>query len=88
MFALHLASYRSDAAAARGWEALRASAPTALEGLSPRIEVVDLGGEQGVFRRLKAGPLPNRDDAEARCALLQAAGLYCRPTDFTGEPPR
>lgn len=85
MYAVHLASYRSDAAAARGWRVLTEAAPEALAGLTARVEVVDLGGERGVYRRLKAGPFASRADAEARCASLQAAGYFCQAVDFTGE---
>lgn len=84
LFAVHVASYRSEAAATRGWAVLRSASPDAFAGLEPRVEQVDLGA-RGVFLRLKAGPLSNRAEAEARCAALQRSGYYCQIVDFTGQ---
>lgn len=84
LYAVHLASYRTEAAAVRGWAVLRSAAPGTLAGLEPRLETVDIG-ERGVFLRLKAGPLPNQAEAEARCAALQSEGYFCQALDFTGR---
>jgi hypothetical protein len=83
LYAVHLASYRSEATARRGWDLL--SPQPALAGLDPRVERVDLGAEKGAFLRLKAGPLPNRAEAERRCAALMAEGLYCAVETHSGE---
>lgn len=81
-FALHLASYDTDAEAKRGWRLLSATVGDVLRPLRPRTEQVTVNGQ--VYQRLKAGPLRTADDARAACATLQAAGLYCRLTDFSG----
>jgi cell division septation protein DedD len=83
LFAVHLASYRTEATARRGWDAL--SPQPALAGLEARVERVDLGAEKGEFLRLKAGPLPNRGEAERRCAALMAEGLYCAVETHSGK---
>ncbi|MGD2131548.1 MAG: SPOR domain-containing protein [Maricaulaceae bacterium] len=85
LYAIHLASYRTEASATAGWSVLTHEVPGVLEGLHPRVETVDLGPEQGVFLRLKAGPLDSREDAAARCAALSGAGYYCRAVDFEGR---
>lgn len=84
LYGLHLASYRSEPTATRGWEVIEHAAPAALDGLTARVETVDLGPEKGVFLRLKAGPIPARGEAEARCATLEKAGFHCRITTFEG----
>ncbi|MCG8441427.1 MAG: hypothetical protein MI723_06425 [Caulobacterales bacterium] len=85
LFGVHIASYRSDGAAARGWELMREDVPGALDGLRPRVEEIDLGDGEGVFLRLKAGPLANRGEARSRCQALTSAGHYCQPTAFSGR---
>ncbi len=83
LYAVHLASYRSEDTARRGWDAL--SFQPALAGLEPRVERVDLGPEKGAFLRLKAGPLADREAAERRCAALVAEGLYCAVETHAGK---
>jgi cell division septation protein DedD len=85
LFAVHIASYRTEESAEAGWRIIRAEAPQALAGLHPRLEHVDLGPEQGVYLRLKAGPLDSRADAAARCAALVDTGHYCKTADFEGR---
>jgi hypothetical protein len=85
LFALHIASYRTESSAAAGWRIIAAEAPETLDDLHPRIETVDLGSERGVYLRLKAGPLDSRDEAVARCAALVEAGHYCQTADFEGR---
>lgn len=84
LYALHLASYRSDDHAQQGWRLLQADAGATLAGLTPRIEVADLGSK-GVYRRLKAGPFNTKAEAASRCEALRAAGHYCQLTDFAGR---
>lgn len=84
MFALHLASYRTETSAEAGWRIISSEAPAPLGDLHPRVETVDLGPERGVYLRLKAGPLDSRDEAAARCAVLVEAGHYCQAVDFEG----
>lgn len=85
LFALHLASYRTEASAAAGWRIIAGEVPDALEGLHPRIETVDLGPERGVYLRLKAGPVDSGADAAALCAALIESGHYCKTADFEGR---
>lgn len=81
---LHLASYRSEAAAREGWAALSRRHAGDLSGLQPHLVRVDLGQGQGVFWRLNAGPLPNAAAARGRCRRLEARGQYCK-TAFLGD---
>lgn len=83
LYAIHLASYTSVPDLHQGWRLLSQRGGSALGGLSPRVEVADLG-DQGIFQRLKAGPLYSHADAAARCTTLNAMGLYCQVTDFAG----
>jgi hypothetical protein len=83
--AVHLASYRNLQNAEAGWRELQAEAPGVLAGLEARLAQADLG-ERGVFLRLKAGPLDSPDAAAALCARLEAAGQWCAPVDFAGQP--
>lgn len=87
MSAVHLASYRRMDHAGPGWRALQTTYPELLSGLAARVSQADLG-DQGVFLRLKAGPLDSPDAARSLCARLQAAGLWCAPTDFNGDSLR
>lgn len=82
--AVHLASYRGHETAAAGWETLHAMFPDVLDGLSARLESVEIEG-RGEFLRLKAGPFDTRDEARAACNAIEAAGAYCALSDFTGE---
>ncbi len=77
-FVIHLASYRTPEAAASGWRRLRKAYANLLGKLDHGIVEVDLGAE-GRFYRLQAGPLKNRDEAEALCARLKSRDLYCAP---------
>ncbi|MCW5723883.1 MAG: SPOR domain-containing protein [Maricaulaceae bacterium] len=85
VYGVHLASYRLEAHAESGWTTLLAMFPDVLEGLQPRLAEADLG-EQGVFLRLVAGPFAGHSAAEAACDALRAAGAWCAPGPFTGEP--
>ncbi len=85
LFALHLASYRTEASAEAGWRIISAESPESLEGLHPRIETVDLGPDRGVYLRLKAGPVDSSADASALCAALIDSGHYCKTADFEGR---
>jgi len=83
--AVHLASYRGAETAEAGWETLHAMFPDVLDGLSARLESVEIEG-RGEFLRLKAGPFDTREAARSACRAIEAAGAYCAIADFTGEP--
>lgn len=85
LYALHLASYRTESSAEAGWRIIAREAADTLEDLHPRIETVDLGPERGVYLRLKAGPIDSRAEAAQRCATLVAEGHYCQTVDFEGR---
>ncbi len=68
----HLASYRSEATALRGWEIIAARAGPLLAGAEPVVRSVEIPG-RGRFVRLFA-----RVPADDGCAGLRRAGLYCR----------
>lgn len=78
--ALHLASFRQQKAAERGWAELSKRFDAQLGGLEHRIERVDLGNSKGVFYRLKAGPLPDNAAAKNMCNQLKAKRQFCEPT--------
>jgi len=78
--AIHLASFRQQKAATRGWRLLKKKFRSLLGGLKSSIERVDLGGGKGVFYRLKAGPLPSNAAAKDACRKLKSKRQYCDPT--------
>ncbi len=76
---VHLASYRSRAAAEKGWAALSSSHRELLGSFRPFIARVDLGAGKGVYFRLFAGPLPDTAAANSLCGQLKQRRQYCRP---------
>lgn len=80
---IHLASYRGEDTASRGWHELQARFVD-LTGLEARIERTEIAG-RGEYLRLKAGPFDTAEAARAACGAIEAAGEYCRPVDFTGR---
>ena len=81
--AIHLASYRGEDTARRGWAELQGEYPS-LAGLEARLEGVDIPG-QGHYLRLKAGPFDTPDAALSACGEIRARGAFCQPVDFTGR---
>lgn len=75
--AAHLASYRSEFNAERGWTVLERQFPTALAGLHPTYRTVDLPGK-GRYIRLFATGFANDSAARQLCASVSASGAYCR----------
>jgi tetratricopeptide (TPR) repeat protein len=76
---VHLASYRSRAAAEKGWAALSASHKALLGNYRPFITRVDLGSGKGIYFRLFAGPLADTAAANSLCGQLRERRQYCRP---------
>lgn len=76
-FAVHLASYRSPSNAERGWRQLVKSNGDVLGDLQPNVRRVDLG-ERGIFYRLQAMPVSDRQSAESLCRQLRGRGAYCK----------
>lgn len=83
MHAVHLASYRREDTARRGWHELRANHPV-LADLDARLELAHIP-EQGDFLRLKAGPFDSGAAALEACEALRPSGQYCQAADFTGR---
>ncbi|MCP5433000.1 MAG: SPOR domain-containing protein [Alphaproteobacteria bacterium] len=84
MFAIHLASYRTEARATEGWTELRLRFPKALERLQPRLAEIEVPG-RGAFWRLKAGPFATWGAADAACEPLRAENWICTVMDFSGS---
>ena len=77
LYGVQLASLRSFEAAEAAWEKLSVRVPYLLADLSPTIIKVDLAEGGGIFYRLHAGTLPNRETAAALCRSLAAEALDC-----------
>jgi len=76
---VHLASYRSEQQADRGWTQIVAAHKALLEGLDHEVSKVNLG-RKGTYFRLKAGPLPSAEAAKDMCRKLKARRQFCEPT--------
>jgi hypothetical protein len=78
---VHLASYRSEQQAERGWTQIQKAHKNLLESLEHEVVKVNLG-RKGVYYRLKAGPLTSQDAAKDMCSKLKARRQFCEPTVF------
>lgn len=76
--AVHLASYRSQKEADRGWAQIRRAHQEVLGKLDHEISKVELGAK-GTFYRLMAGPLASKDAAVELCGKLKARRQFCEP---------
>jgi len=74
---LQLASLRSEEAVQKSWSELQRKYSDVLGSLRPDVLRVDLGADKGVYYRLMVGPLPSRDEANARCEQLKAQKVAC-----------
>lgn len=72
-----LASYRSSAQAEAGWREFREQHRDLLGELTPMILEVDLGPDAGLFYRLQAGPLADKESARALCDALGRREVFC-----------
>ncbi len=77
---VHVASFRTTAAAALHWQTLKERHGDLLGGLTGDLARVDLGEDKGVWVRLRAGPLADAAAARALCLDLRARDVYCAPT--------
>jgi tetratricopeptide (TPR) repeat protein len=78
--AVHLASYRSQKAADRGWAQLRRAHRSLLGKLRHEISKVNLGSK-GTFYRLKVGPVK---DANGMCRKLKKRRQFCEASVMGG----
>jgi hypothetical protein len=78
--AVHLASYKTQKAADRGWAQLRRAHRALLEGLRPEVAKVNLA-RKGVWYRLMAGPVESSQAATELCRKLKRRRLkFCEPS--------
>jgi hypothetical protein len=73
---VQLAAGKSEAAVQQEWAALQKAHPQLLGDLSLTVERVDKG-DAGVFYRLQAGPLADKNAARQLCAGLKQRGQDC-----------
>ncbi|MBX7249711.1 MAG: SPOR domain-containing protein [Caulobacteraceae bacterium] len=71
-----IAAFRSQADAEAQWRKLKAVSGSALSGVTPRFEPVDLGAK-GRWVRLKAPGLPSRAAAAAVCRAAGVTDEWC-----------
>ena len=77
---VHLAFYRSEKAAERGWKSLQKRHEDLLGALSLRVNEVDLGSGKGIYFRVEAGPLSDVRSAEDLCKKLKSRKMFCTVT--------
>jgi hypothetical protein len=73
---IQLAAVRNAAEAPKEWSRLQQLLGSALTGLSLTVETVDLGAK-GVYRRIQAGPFPDKASAAAKCEAIKALKQDC-----------
>jgi tetratricopeptide (TPR) repeat protein len=76
---VHLASYRSQKQAERGWAQIRKAHSQILGDLSHEVTRVSLG-RKGTYYRLKVGPVLSNDDARSLCKKLKRRRQFCEPS--------
>ncbi|MAH84697.1 MAG: hypothetical protein CBB68_10235 [Rhodospirillaceae bacterium TMED8] len=74
--AVHLASYRSQKQAKRGWAQIKRAHKVVLGSLRHEISRVRLG-KKGVYFRLKAGPFESLSNAKTACGKLKRRRQFC-----------
>jgi tetratricopeptide (TPR) repeat protein len=79
---VHIASFRSEEGAERGWQILKKSHPALLGEFDAQIREIDFGAGMGVFFRVQAGPLNSEHSAKQLCERLKSRGLYCAVAFF------
>jgi hypothetical protein len=75
---LHLASFRSEASAMKGWQEVLERNKATVGSLKPIIRRVDLGEGKGIFYRLMTGSFTSMAEAEATCVKLKQNNQFCR----------
>lgn len=74
---MQLGSLKSYELAEAEWKRLSKKHPDILGGLEPLIQKVDLGEEQGIYYRLRAGPFDGITKVTEACAHLEAQKVDC-----------
>lgn len=75
-FRIQLGAVRDKAAAQREWRRLKRKHDDILGKLQVFLQEVDIAGK-GVFHRIQAGPLPQRELAEIACDQLKSRKAAC-----------
>jgi hypothetical protein len=84
VYTLQLASYRNEAEAAKGWQALTTDQGDLLSGLPHTVEKADLGTDKGgVYFRLKAGSFSDIKQAKSLCKDLKVRSVDCMVIEAT-----
>jgi Flp pilus assembly protein TadD len=83
VYTLQLASYRNEAEAAKGWQALTIDQGDLLSGLPHTVEKADLGADKGVYFRLKAGSFSDIKQAKSLCKDLKVRSVDCMVIEAT-----
>ena len=83
VYGVHLASYKVEANALKGWQTLSRRYNSLLGALEPRLSYTEVPGK-GTYLRLKAGPFASRAEAADVCGAVKAAGDYCAVMTFDG----
>lgn len=76
-YRLQLAALRSKADVDKAWKRLRTRHRDLLSGLGLAVEKKDLGPHKGVYYRLLAGPVSDREKALRLCADLEKRNVGC-----------
>ena len=77
-YLIQMASLRDEGAATREWARLQKAHTDVLGSLTVNIQRADLGAK-GVYWRLRAGFVADRDAAAALCQTLKARKVPCLP---------
>jgi tetratricopeptide (TPR) repeat protein len=77
--AVHLASYRSQTQAERGWVQIKRAHAAIVGSLQHEVSKVNLG-KKGVYYRLKVGPFKDAAAAKDACAKLKRRRQFCEPS--------
>ncbi|MEM7120069.1 MAG: SPOR domain-containing protein [Pseudomonadota bacterium] len=74
---IQLAAYQDAGRAESAWQDLGQRFPDLLGDLPYRVQPLETGSEPALIYGLQAGPLPDRDEAEAICAVLRTRDADC-----------
>lgn len=78
-YGVHLASYRSERGAKRGWKVLQAKYKAELEDKQLVVRSFNSGGGKGTYQRLIAGYFGSRKLAAEFCRKMKLKRQYCLP---------
>ncbi len=76
-YMVQLASFRSIDDADTAWRRAVKKNGDLLSPHTARVERADLGGELGIYYRLRLGPFVNREEAKSLCAKLKSRSVDC-----------